>query len=251
MTRLLIGAIALLVLAPPPLAAEPASPEAILKRALAARPCPQFETAQGWIVHRTSPLSDLTGAVSDQITAVDRSRRRYVSRIRQTKPDDETDFSVTRYAYADGQFYACAAHQAETCKLEPLAADNVTPEDITSAWIQLGDLRAADRGGATIAAAPVPPEIEGAVEAVTLTPQGGRPYVLYIAEDGAIVAADIQGPQSTVRTWLDDYRDLDGCASATAMRIEILPAMPGKYLVWKLETFEYRDAMAPEDTQFE
>lgn len=250
MTRILFATLALVVSSG--LASAGAeTPEAILKRALAAKPCPQFETAQGWVVHRTSPVSELTGALSDQITAVDRSRRRYVSLIRQTAPDDTAPLRVTRYAYADGQFYVCTAEQAETCKLEPLPQQKVPPEDITSAWVGLGDLRAPDHGGAVVASALIPPEIEGAVDGVALTPQGGRPYILYIAADGTILAADMQGPERTVRTWLDSYKDVNGCATPTAMRIEILPALPGKYLEWNLETFEYRDWMALEDTAFE
>ncbi len=202
-------------------------------------------------MHRTSPLSELTGALSDQLTAVDRSRRRYVSMIRQTAPGDTATLRVTRYAYADGQFYACSAERAETCKLAPLPQDKVPPEDITSAWVGLGDLRAPDRGGAVVAAAPVPPEIKDAVEAVALTPQGGRAYTLYIAKDGTIIATDMSSPDRTLRTWLDAYENLDGCPTPTAMRIEILPDLAGTYLEWKLEKFEYRDWMALEDTAFE
>lgn len=226
-------------------------PDLTLKRALAAKPCRQFETAQGWVVHRTSPLSDLTGTRADQVTAVDRSRRRYVSLIRQTRPDESATFQVTRYAYADGQFYACAASQAETCKLQPMPQNEVPPEDVTSAWVGLGDLRAPDRGGAEVALAEVPPEIGDAVSAVALTPQGGRTYILYIAADGTIVATDLKNPDRTVRTWLADYKDIDGCATPSTMRIEILPAMPGVYLEWRLESFEYRDWMPPEATRFE
>ena len=241
-----------LAAAGPVLGATPAeSPEQTLRRALAAKPCPQFETAQGWIVHRTSPLSDLTGTRADQVTAVDRSRRRYVSLIRQTRPDEDGTFRVTRYAYGDGQFFACAASAAETCKLQPMPQNEVPPEDITSAWVGLGDLRAPDQGGAAIAAAPVPSEIKDAVSAVSLTPQGGRPYILYIAGDGTILATDMQSPEVTVRTWLDDYKDINGCATPSSMRVEILPAMPGKYLEWTLDSFEYRDWMPPEDTEFE
>lgn len=245
--RALISAAALLALG----TAAAESPGAILKRALAAKPCPAFETAQGWIIHRVSPPSELTGAASDQITAVDRSRRRFVSMIRQVKPGEDTVWRVTRYAYGDGQFFACTAERAETCKLQPLAQADVPPEDITSAWVGLGDLRASDHGGAAIALADVPAGIVNAVAAVSLTPQGGRPYILYIAEDGAIVATDMQAPEQTVRTWLGDFKDIAGCSTPSSMRVEILPAMAGKYLEWRLQDFEYRDWMAPEDTAFD
>lgn len=251
MTRLFSRRLAILAAVSALGCAAADTPEAILRHALAAKPCLAFETAQGWIIRRASPPSELTGAASDQITAVDRSRRRFVSMIRQVKPGEDTTWRVTRYAYGDGQFFACSAERAETCKLEPLAQDQVPPEDITSAWIGLGDLRAADRGGAAIALAEVPAGIVNAVAAVSLTPQGGRPYILYIAEDGAIIATDMKAPDQTVRTWLGDFKDIAGCSTPSSMRVEILPAMPGKYLEWRLESFEYRDWMAPEDTAFD
>lgn len=231
--------------------APAAAPEDILARALAARPCAAFDAAQGWIIHRRSPQSDLIGAVSDQITAVDRRRRRFVSMVRQTRPGDPSAWRVTRYAYADGRFYGCTAEHAETCRLEPFARDRAPPEDITTAWIGLGDLRAPDRGGAEITAAAVPPELKGAVAAVSLKPRGGRPYVLYVAADGEIVATDMISPDQTVRTWLSDYETLDGCQTPTAMRVEILPGRAGQYLEWHVESFDYREVMSPDDTRFE
>ena len=228
---------------------EPA--EDILARVLAAKPCAAFETAQGWIIQRRSPQSDLIGAVSDQITAVDRSRRRFVSMVRQTKSGDDAAWRVTRYAYADGRFFACSAEHAETCRLEPLPQEQVPPEDITTAWIGLGDLRAPDRGGAEIASATVPPEVTGAVAAVSLKPQGGRPYVLYVAANGDVVATDMTSPDQTVRTWLSDYETLGGCETPTTMRVEILPGRAGRYLEWHVVDFDYRPVMSPDDTRFE
>ncbi|MFT3811254.1 MAG: hypothetical protein QM698_15185 [Micropepsaceae bacterium] len=235
-----------------PAAAEPAADAAaILKKALAAKPCPAFETAQGWVIHRSSPVSDLTGAASEQVTAVDRSRRRYVSIIRQTRPDTEGIWRVTRFAYGDGQFYACSADAAESCALQPLASDEVPPEDITSAWVALGDLRASDHGGAAVTLAEVPAGVVNAIAAISLTPQGGRPYILYIGEDGAIIATDMQAPSHTVRTWLGDFQEIAGCSTPTTMRVEILPDRAGQYLVWQLRRFDYRSSMTPEDTAFD
>lgn len=244
-------AFAALIAAAPAVADPAADAASILKKALAAKPCPAFDTAQGWVIHRASPLSELTGAASEQVTAVDRSRRRYVSIIRQTKPDAPGIWRVTRFAYGDGQFYACTADGAESCGLQPVPSDQVPPEDITSTWVALGDLRASDHGGAAVALAEIPPGMVNAIAAISLTPQGGRPYVLYIGEDGAIIATDMQAPTHTVRTWLSDFEEIAGCSTPTTMRVEILPDRAGKYLVWQLQRFDYRSSMSPDDTAFD
>lgn len=231
-----------------PSAAE--SPEAVLKWAFREKPCARAETAQGWETHRVSPASPFTGMISDSLSIVDRSRRRMVSIIRHTDPDDAQNWIVTRQAYADGIFYLCSAERAETCRLVPLAQDRLTPEDITSAFIAFGDLRSRDHGGALLEPAEIPAEIEAA-HAVSVTPRGGRPYVLYIAADGEIVATDMVGPERIQRNWLGDYAEIAGCWTPATSRIELLPDAPGLYLEWRLDRFTFRDWMTPDDTAFE
>ncbi len=245
--RVLSAAFALGLIAP----AGAEDPDAILKWAFREKGCVRAQTAQGWEAHRVSPASDLTGTAADSLSIVDRSRRRMVSLVRQTDPDDPDDWTVTRQAYADGVFYLCTARRAETCRLRPVPQESVTPEDITSAYVAFGDLRAPDRGGARIEMADIPPDMTDIAWAVALTPRGGRPYVLYIAADGAILATDMPGPVRTQRNWLTDYALTDGCWMPATSRIEILPDAPGRYLEWRLDRLTWRDWMTPEETAFE
>ena len=252
MTRLPIRRLALLTAlaaAAAPAAAE--SPDEILKWALDQRDCPIRDTAQGWESHRTSPLSDLTGLASSSIVVVDRSRRRFVSLTRMTDPARPDAWRVSRQAYADGQFYACSAANAETCRLRAKTQGEVTPEDITGAFVIFGDLHSADFGGAAIALATVPPEIPTAKWAISLAPQGGLPYILYIEPDGTVIATDMPGPARTQRYWMRDEAEMGGCRQPLTARIEILPQYPGRYIEWRLESFDYRAVMSPDDTRFE
>lgn len=252
MTRLLPGCIALLLaLCAAMVPARAESPAEILKWALKQRRCAPAETAQGWESHRTSPVSDLTGVASTSIVVVDRSRRRFVSLTRMTDPARPDAWRVSRQAYADGQFYACTAENAETCRLRGKTQDEVTPDDITGAFVIFGDLHTADFGGAAIALAAVPPEIATAKWAISLTPQGGLPYILYIESDGTVIATDMPGPARTQRFWMSDEAEMGGCRQPLTARIEILPQYPGRFVEWRLESFDYRAVMSPEDTLFE
>lgn len=246
-------AIAVLLAALPAALAGPAmaeSPAEILKWALKQRPCAPFETAQGWESHRASPLSDLTHVASQSIVVVDRSRRRFVSLTRMTPAAPDT-WRVTRQAYADGQFFTCTAENSETCRLEPKSRDQVTADDVTGAYVIFGDLHTAFFGGAAISLATVPPEIATAKWAISLTPQGGLPYILYIEPDGTVIATDMPGPDRTQRFWMSDQADMGGCTQPLTARIEILPHFAGKFIEWRLESFEYRSVMSPDDTRFE
>lgn len=223
----------------------------ILKHALRLQACAVADAAQGWETHRVSPVSTLTGVASDSLTIVDRSRRRFVSRIRMSAPDTPDAWRVQRLAYADGRFYACSAENAETCKLEPKPDDAVTPEDVTGAYVIFSDLRSADFGGAKLTAAEIPAEIAGATTAITLTLQGGAPYTIYIGADDRILATDLKGSDRTQRYWMGEDGEMSGCVQPLSARIEILPAFAGRYIEWRLESVDYRAAMSPEDTAFE
>ncbi len=127
----------------------------------------------------------------------------------------------------------------------------MTPEDITGAYIIFGDLHTSDFGGAAIALARVPPEVATAKWAISLTPQGGLPYILYIEPDGTVIATDMPGPHRTQRYWMRDQAEIGGCTQPLTARIEILPDHAGKFIEWRLESFEYKSVMSPEDTRFE